>query len=74
MEGTEVVSTAPSTGMGAALNAASPIRGLTGPNPWVGAAIVSEGRIIAYGATEPPPGRHAERLKRRVIGVQYEGR
>ena len=73
MEGTEVVSTAPSTGMGAALNAASPIRGLTGPNPWVGAAIVSEGRIVAYGATEPPPGRHAERVALEAAGSLARG-
>ncbi len=48
--------------MRAALTVAEPIRGLTGPNPWVGAAVVSEGRVVAMGATEPPPGRHAERV------------
>jgi diaminohydroxyphosphoribosylaminopyrimidine deaminase/5-amino-6-(5-phosphoribosylamino)uracil reductase len=46
--------------MRAALAAAAMVRGATSPNPWVGAAIVRDGRIIATGATEPPPGRHAE--------------
>ena len=33
----------------------------TSPNPWVGAVVVADGRIVARGATEPPGGAHAER-------------
>ena len=33
----------------------------TSPNPWVGAVVVADGRIVARGATEPPGGVHAER-------------
>jgi len=36
-------------------------RGLTSPNPWVGAVVVDDqGTLLASGATEPPGGRHAE--------------
>ena len=34
----------------------------TSPNPWVGAVVVADGRIVARGATEPPGGAHAERI------------
>jgi len=51
-----------SPGMQAALDAAAAIRGTTSPNPWVGAAVVRDGALVATGATEPPPGRHAERV------------
>ena len=64
---------APSAGMRAALDAAAAIRGLTSPNPWVGCAIVSEGRPIATGATEPPPGRHAERAALEAAGDAARG-
>jgi diaminohydroxyphosphoribosylaminopyrimidine deaminase / 5-amino-6-(5-phosphoribosylamino)uracil reductase len=46
--------------MRAALDAAMAVRGSTSPNPWVGAVLVRDGRIVATGATSPPPGLHAE--------------
>ncbi len=36
------------------------VRGTTAPNPWVGAVLVTVADEIYEGATEPPPGRHAE--------------
>ena len=36
------------------------VRGTTAPNPWVGAVLVTIDDEIYEGATEPPPGRHAE--------------
>ena len=45
-----------------ALDAAKTARGRTSPNPWVGAVIVKGGNVIGTGATEAPPGRHAEAM------------
>ncbi len=36
------------------------VRGTTAPNPWVGAVLVTHDGQAFDGATEPPPGRHAE--------------
>ena len=36
------------------------VRGTTAPNPWVGAVLVTADGRRFEGATEPPPGRHAE--------------
>ena len=36
------------------------VRGTTAPNPWVGAVLVTADGLSFDGATEPPPGRHAE--------------
>lgn len=36
------------------------VRGTTAPNPWVGAVLVTAVGQTFDGATEPPPGRHAE--------------
>ncbi len=36
------------------------VRGTTAPNPWVGAVLVTLGASTFVGATQPPPGRHAE--------------
>ena len=36
------------------------VRGTTAPNPWVGAVLVTADGSTFGGATEPPPGRHAE--------------
>lgn len=43
-----------------AIQAARSVRGHTSPNPWVGAALVRDGRIVSVGATSPPGGAHAE--------------
>ncbi|MEM9201771.1 MAG: bifunctional diaminohydroxyphosphoribosylaminopyrimidine deaminase/5-amino-6-(5-phosphoribosylamino)uracil reductase RibD [Actinomycetota bacterium] len=41
---------------------AAPIRHSTSPNPWVGAVVVARDGRVFDGATEPPGGRHAERV------------
>lgn len=46
----------------AAHNAGQKVRGTTSPNPPVGCAVFDDSGIIATGATEPPGGRHAERV------------
>lgn len=46
--------------MRAAIEAARNVRGRTSPNPWVGAALVRDGRILSVGATSPYGGPHAE--------------
>lgn len=46
--------------MDLALRQARSAAGRVAPNPAVGAVIVRDGEIIATGATQPPPGRHAE--------------
>ncbi len=43
-----------------ALDAAASVRGSTSPNPWVGAVLVRDGSVVSVGATNPPPGAHAE--------------
>ncbi|MGY4719937.1 bifunctional diaminohydroxyphosphoribosylaminopyrimidine deaminase/5-amino-6-(5-phosphoribosylamino)uracil reductase RibD [Naumannella huperziae] len=49
-------------GMRRAITRADRVRHLTSPNPWVGAILrTRDGREFA-GATEPPPGRHAEQV------------
>lgn len=48
--------------MGVAIEAAAQARARTSPNPWVGAAVRTRTGSIYVGATEPPGGRHAERV------------
>ena len=43
-----------------AVGQADQVRGRTSPNPWVGAALACKSGQVFVGATEPPPGRHAE--------------
>ncbi len=43
-----------------AVEAAATARGVTSPNPWVGAVLVRHGQVVATGATAPPGGAHAE--------------
>ncbi|MCP3938278.1 MAG: bifunctional diaminohydroxyphosphoribosylaminopyrimidine deaminase/5-amino-6-(5-phosphoribosylamino)uracil reductase RibD [Actinomycetia bacterium] len=43
-----------------AVDAADAVRGSTAPNPWVGCVIVTDDGTTFEGATEPPPGPHAE--------------
>jgi diaminohydroxyphosphoribosylaminopyrimidine deaminase/5-amino-6-(5-phosphoribosylamino)uracil reductase len=45
-----------------AIELAGTVRGLTSPNPMVGAVVVKGGRVIGEGATEPAGGAHAERV------------
>ena len=59
--------------MGAAIAAASRVRLVTSPNPWVGAAIVRDGAVIATGGTEPPGGRHAEIVALEAAGHAADG-
>ena len=46
--------------MDLALDQARNAAGRTAPNPAVGAVIVRGNEVLARGATQPPPGRHAE--------------
>ncbi|MCC7365560.1 MAG: bifunctional diaminohydroxyphosphoribosylaminopyrimidine deaminase/5-amino-6-(5-phosphoribosylamino)uracil reductase RibD [Dehalococcoidia bacterium] len=50
----------PSPFMALAIEASRRVRGFTSPNPWVGAALVRDGELLATGATAPPGGPHAE--------------
>jgi diaminohydroxyphosphoribosylaminopyrimidine deaminase/5-amino-6-(5-phosphoribosylamino)uracil reductase len=43
-----------------AIAAAARVAGRTGDNPAVGCVIVRDGEAMAEGATQPPPGPHAE--------------
>jgi diaminohydroxyphosphoribosylaminopyrimidine deaminase/5-amino-6-(5-phosphoribosylamino)uracil reductase len=47
--------------------------GTTSPNPHVGCVIVRDGVIAGEGATEPPPGRHAEAVALAVAGDRARG-
>ena len=47
--------------MDKAIEAASAVRHLTSPNPWVGAVLVAADGRAYTGATSPPGGPHAER-------------
>lgn len=46
--------------MNEAVRLGEAVRGTTAPNPWVGAVLETEAGEKYGGATEPPPGRHAE--------------
>lgn len=48
--------------MARAMANAATVRFRTSPNPWVGAVVVSADGKAFDGATEPPGGRHAERV------------
>ena len=56
-----------------ALVLADAVAGTTSPNPNVGCVIVREGRIVGEGATEPPPGRHAEAVALAAAGDATRG-
>ncbi|HEX5616452.1 MAG TPA: bifunctional diaminohydroxyphosphoribosylaminopyrimidine deaminase/5-amino-6-(5-phosphoribosylamino)uracil reductase RibD [Acidimicrobiia bacterium] len=46
-----------------ALELGASVRTRTAPNPWVGCVLVApDGVVVGEGATEPPGGRHAERV------------
>ena len=52
---------------------AARIRHSTSPNPWVGAVVVSTDGSVHDGATEPPGGRHAERVALDAAGSAAAG-
>lgn len=54
-----------------ALDLAASVRGSTSPNPWVGAVVVREGRVVSEGATAPAGGPHAEAAA--LAGVNAHG-
>ena len=58
----------------AARNAGQKVRGTTSPNPAVGCAVFDQRGIIATGATEPPGGRHAERVALDQAATVYPDR
>jgi diaminohydroxyphosphoribosylaminopyrimidine deaminase/5-amino-6-(5-phosphoribosylamino)uracil reductase len=60
--------------MRAANEASERSRGITSPNPPVGAAIVAaDGTIAGIGATQPPGGPHAEVMALRAAGERARG-
>ena len=54
-----------------AIAAARSVEGSTSPNPWVGAVIERDGRVVATGATAPAGGPHAEAAA--LSGVDARG-
>ena len=54
--------------MDLALAQARTALGRVAPNPTVGAVVVREGQVVGVGATQPPPGPHAE-----VVALQQAG-
>ncbi|NNE12485.1 MAG: bifunctional diaminohydroxyphosphoribosylaminopyrimidine deaminase/5-amino-6-(5-phosphoribosylamino)uracil reductase RibD [Ilumatobacter sp.] len=56
-----------------AIEQAATARVRASPNPWVGAVVVAEGRVVGAGATEPPGGRHAEVVALDVAGEDARG-
>jgi len=49
------------------------VRHATSPNPWVGVVVVSGDGSVHDGATEPPGGRHAERVALDAAGDGARG-
>jgi diaminohydroxyphosphoribosylaminopyrimidine deaminase/5-amino-6-(5-phosphoribosylamino)uracil reductase len=56
-----------------AVTAAASVCGRTSPNPAVGAVVVRNGIIVAWGATQPPGHAHAERQALAHAGIQAHG-
>jgi diaminohydroxyphosphoribosylaminopyrimidine deaminase/5-amino-6-(5-phosphoribosylamino)uracil reductase len=52
---------------------AARVRHSTSPNPWVGAVVVGADGSTYDGATEPPGGRHAERVALDAAGAAASG-
>ena len=59
--------------MAGAIEAASAVRHLTSPNPWVGAVLVAADGSAYTGATSPPGGPHAERHALASAGAAAKG-
>ena len=56
-----------------ALELARAALGTTSPNPTVGAVVVKDGEIVGEGATQPPPGPHAEVVALEQAGERARG-
>lgn len=59
--------------MDLALHQARTALGRVAPNPAVGAVLVRDGQIVGLGATQPPPGPHAEAVALRAAGDLARG-
>ena len=59
--------------MAKAIEAASAVRHLTSPNPWVGCVLVAADGSAYAGATSPPGGPHAERHALASAGAAAKG-
>ena len=59
--------------MRAALDEARAALGTTSPNPAVGAVVVVDGEIMAFGRTQPVGGAHAEVMALRSAGERARG-
>jgi diaminohydroxyphosphoribosylaminopyrimidine deaminase / 5-amino-6-(5-phosphoribosylamino)uracil reductase len=59
--------------MDLALEQARSALGRVSPNPAVGALLVRDGQVVGQGATQPPPGEHAEIMALRQAGDQARG-
>lgn len=56
-----------------AIDAATSVRTLTAPNPWVGCAIRRADGVTSVGATQPPGQAHAEMVALEAAGSQAAG-
>ena len=59
--------------MARAIEAASAVRHLTSPNPWVGCVLIAADGTAYTGATSPPGGPHAERHALASAGAAARG-
>ena len=59
--------------MDKAIEAASAVRHLTSPNPWVGCVVIAPDGSAYTGATSPPGGPHAERHALTSAGAAAKG-
>ncbi|MDE0196494.1 MAG: bifunctional diaminohydroxyphosphoribosylaminopyrimidine deaminase/5-amino-6-(5-phosphoribosylamino)uracil reductase RibD [bacterium] len=76
--GTPVAPKGPASGrwdgaMTKAVEAASAVRHLTSPNPWVGCVLIAADGSAYAGATSPPGGLHAERHALASAGASARG-
>src|SRR5215203_1275835 len=60
-------------GMRRAMALAGSVRGITSPNPWVGAVIEAADGAVFEGATRPPGGPHAEVVALDAAGERARG-